>query len=72
MTEKMIEQLLAALKPVIDAVECNDMDTVGQLSEDDMVLWLVENSWGFNKKITLGDLRKIRHLASEFTIDQEK
>lgn len=62
MYEKTIE-LLKLLKPIINAVDVNDGDTLSSLTPDYAVIWQATGSWSSPVNITLGDLRKISEAA---------
>jgi len=47
------------IKPILEAVQVNDSDTLSSLSEDTKVLWTACGSWSGPASIILGDLRKI-------------
>lgn len=63
MTDNKLSALLESLRPILDAVEINDGDTLSSLSQDREVIWTATGCWGGGAQITLGDLRRIAAAA---------
>lgn len=53
-----VTELLEALRPIEDAINVNDGDTLARFSPDTEIIWTATSSWT-SSNITLGDLRKI-------------
>lgn len=63
--DKNLAELLAALAPIVAAVDVNDSDTLAGLISDDSVIWVATGSWAKPQPVTLGNLRRIATAAKK-------
>jgi hypothetical protein len=67
----MSDELLRALRPIIEAVDINDGDTLSGVRPDSFVVWTASGSWGGSQTITLGDLRSVARAARQAATDEK-
>ena len=64
-----LDELLESLAPLCEAVKIISSDTLGQLRDDDDVLFMASGSWSAPQAFTMGDARKIARIVRKIQSD---